>query len=302
MNLGNSLSKKLGVIMTNIELGIIGGSGLYGMADLTDINEIDVNTPFGKPSDSLIIGTLHGRRVVFLPRHGRGHVLTPSEVPYKANIYALKDLGVKYIISVSACGSLREDFAPGDVVVPDQLIDFTKNRDRSFFEKGLVAHISPAPPFSAELNQVIIDSIRQFDARIHTNGSFITIEGPRFSTKGESLLFRQWGMDIIGMTTSPEAFLAMEAEIAYSVMAHVTDYDMWHESEEPVTVEMVIRILQQNTTLAQQALSFLIKNMDHWAAEMPAHHALRDALITNRDLIPNQLKKDLGPIVAKYLG
>ncbi len=287
--------------MTKIELGIVGGSGLYGMAELTEIEEVDVNTPFGKPSDSLIIGTLHGHRVVFLPRHGRGHLLTPTEVPYKANIFALKELGVKYIISVSACGSLREDFAPGDIVVPDQLIDFTKNRDRSFFGNGLVAHVSPAHPFSAELNQVIIESVRQFNGPIHTGSSFITIEGPRFSTKGESMLFRQWGMDIIGMTTSPEAFLAREAEIAYSVMAHVTDYDVWHESEKPVTVEMVIRILQQNTELAQQALSHMIKTMDHWATEMPAHHALRDALITNRDLVPEKLKEELRPIVAKYL-
>lgn len=287
--------------MSEIELGIIGGSGLYGMSELTDIKEIEITTPFGSPSDLLIVGTLHGRRIVFLPRHGHGHVLTPSDIPYRANIFALKKLGVKYIISVSACGSLREEFAPGYVIVPDQLIDFTKNRARSFFESGLVIHISPANPFSLQLSKVIFDSVRHFTDTVQYGGNFITIEGPRFSTKGESNLFRSWGMDIIGMTTSPEAFLAAEAEIAYAVMAHVTDYDVWHENEEPVTVEMVIRILQQNTNLAQMALSHIVETMDEWADNMPEQNSLRDAWITDRRLIPDQVKKDLELIVGKYL-
>jgi 5'-methylthioadenosine phosphorylase len=287
--------------MKNIELGIIGGSGLYGMAGLSDIEEIMVSTPFGDPSDAIIAGTLHDRRVAFLPRHGRGHFLTPSEVPYRANIYALKSLGVRYIIAVSACGSLREDFAPGHIVIPDQIVDFTKNRERSFFNNGLVSHLSPAHPFSAELGRALASVVGKFTDSLHEGGTFITIEGPRFSTQGESNLFRQWGMSIIGMTTSPEAFLAAEAEIAYAVMAHVTDYDVWHEDEEPVTVEMVIRVLQRNTQLAQLAITQLVKQMDEWAVEMAAHQAMNDALITDRDHISAQTRKDLGPIVGRYL-
>ena len=288
--------------MTTIELGIIGGSGLYGMAGLSDIEEIRVTTPFGYPSDAIIVGSLHGRRIAFLARHGRGHLLTPSEVPYRANIYALKKLGVKYIVAVSACGSLREDYAPGHIVIPDQLIDFTKNRERSFFGKGLVAHVSPAHPFSAELGSVVAKAVRAFTAAVHEGGSFITIEGPRFSTKGESDLYRQWGMSIIGMTTSPEAFLAAEAEMAYAVMAHVTDYDVWHADEDPVTVEMVIRVLQRNTELAQSAIALMAEQMAEWAVEMPAHQCMGDALITDRDSIPGQVKEDLALIVGRYLG
>lgn len=288
--------------MSNIELGIIGGSGLYNMDDLTDVEEKQMSTPFGMPSDIITIGTLHDKRVAFLPRHGRGHLLTPSEVPYRANIYALKQLGVKYIISVSACGSLREDFAPGNIVIPDQIYDNTKGkRDHTFFGNKLVAHISVAEPFSAELSAALSQSARQANGTVHDGGTFITIEGPRFSTKGESNLFRQWGMDIVGMTASPEAFLAAEAEIAYACMAHVTDYDVWHESEEPVTVEMVIKVLMQNTTLAQHTISHLVQNMDSWAGDFPVHHALRDALITDRRKIPESTKVDLAPLVGKYL-
>jgi len=287
--------------MIDIELGIIGGSGLYGMDGLSDIEEIKVTTPFGDPSDALIVGTLHGRRVAFLPRHGRGHLLTPTEVPYRANIYALKKLGVKYIVAVSACGSLREDYAPGHIVIPDQIVDFTKNRERSFFGNGLVAHLSPAHPFSSELGQVLAKAVGELSEHVHEGGSFITIEGPRFSTQGESNLYRQWGMSIIGMTTSPEAFLAAEAEIAYTVMAHVTDYDVWHEDEGPVTVEMVIRVLQRNTQLAQLAISKMAEHMDEWAVEMPAHYGMNDALITDRGRIPVQVKSDLGLIAGRYL-
>lgn len=288
--------------MAICELAIIGGSGLYDMADLTDIESIRVVTPFGDPSDIITIGNLHGRKVAFLPRHGRGHVLTPSEVPYRANIFALKSLGVRYIISVSACGSLREDFAPGDIVIPDQLVDFTKGvRDRSFFGQGLVAHITVPDPFSPELSDALAQSVTTAGGTVHRNGTFVTVEGPRFSTRGESELFRQWGMSIIGMTTSPEAFLAAEAEIAYACMAHVTDYDCWHESEAPVTVEMVIRILMNNTQLAQAAIRDLVGRMDEWATEFPVHHALRDALITDRSRIPSEVRETLIPIVGKYL-
>ena len=287
--------------MSEIELAVIGGSGLYNMASLTDIEELKIDTPFGSPSDTIMVGTLYGRRVAFLPRHGRGHILNPSEVPYRANIFALKTLGVRYIISVSACGSLREDYAPGHIVIPDQLFDHTKGRASSFFEKGLVVHISMAHPFSPEMNQVIAQSCRAAGGTVHEGGTFITMEGPRFSTKGESNLYRQWGMSIIGMTTSPEAFLAAEAEIAYGVLAHVTDYDVWHESEAPVTVEMVLRTMRHNTKIAQNTISHLVQTMAEWAGDFPAHHALNDAIITNPDHISAERKQALAPLVGKYL-
>lgn len=284
----------------NIEIAVIGGSGLYGMDELTDIEELRLTTPFGDPSDALIIGTLHGERVAFLPRHGRGHTLTPTEVPYRANIYALKKVGVKYIISVSACGSLREDYEPGHIVIPNQLFDFTKNRESSFFGNGLVAHLSPAYPFSAELSAALASAASAAGGLMHEGGTFITIEGPRFSTKAESDLFRNWGMSIVGMTTSPEAFLAAEAEMAYAVMAHVTDYDVWHEN--PVTVEMVIRVLKHNTAVAREALSKLIAAKSNWAGSMAAHDGLQDALITAEDQIPLATRENMSPITGKYLG
>lgn len=287
--------------MSDIELAIIGGSGLYNMDGLTDIEELDVTTPFGKPSDVVTVGTLHGRRVAFLPRHGRGHVLSPSEVPYQANAFALKSLGVRYVVAVSACGSLREDYAPGHIVIPDQLYDNTKKRETSFFGDGLVAHISVAHPFSPELNQALAEAVNAAGGTLHRGGTFITIEGPRFSTIGESNAFRQWGMSIIGMTTSPEAYLAAEAEMAYACMAHVTDYDSWHESEEPVTVEMVIKTLLGNTKLAQSAISELVKAMGSWEGDFPVHSGLRDALITDRAKIPPHLIRELAPLVSKYL-
>lgn len=287
--------------MTSVELAVFGGSGLYQMDGLDDVDRLQVETPFGSPSDEIIVGTLHGRRVAFLPRHGRGHVLTPGEVPYRANVFAMKTLGVKYIVSVSACGSLREDYEPGHVVIPEQLFDFTRHRESSFFGQGLVAHASVADPFSAELSAALAGAVREAGGTVHEGGTFITIEGPRFSSKGESHTYRQWGMSIIGMTTSPEAFLAAEAEIAYSVMAHVTDYDVWHESEEPVTVEAVVRTLQKNTTLAQNAVSRLVQNMSAWEGDFRAHHGLRDAIITSADHIPAETREQLAPLVDKYL-
>lgn len=287
--------------METVNIGIIGGSGLYQMAGLTNVEEIDIDTPFGKPSDKLTLGTLHDQRVAFIPRHGRGHLITPSEVPYRANIYALKQLGVKYIVSVSACGSLREHISPGQIVIPDQIFDNTKGmRQRSFFGQGLVAHVGVADPYTAEFNNILVKYVKRAGGTVHEGGTFITIEGPRFSTKGESNVFRQWGMDIIGMTASPEAFLAREAEIAYSCMAHVTDYDVWHESEDVVTVEKVIRILQQNTTIAQEAIRLLVKDYAEWAAEWAVHSALKDALITDPTKIPANMLSALDPIVGKY--
>lgn len=287
--------------MADVELAVIGGSGLYNMPDLEDVETLQISTPFGDPSDDIVVGTLYGRPVAFLPRHGLGHVLTPTEVPYRANIFALKTLGVRYIISVSACGSLREDFEPGHVVIPDQLFDHTRRRASTFFGRGLVAHVSVADPFCSELSSALASAVRAAGGAVHEGGNFITIEGPRFSSKGESNTYRQWGMSIIGMTTSPEAFLAVEAEIAYTVMAHVTDYDVWHESEEPVTVETVIRILQRNTALAQRAIDHLARTMDDWAGDFAAHHALRDAIITDRAEIPAGVREELAPLVSKYL-
>ncbi len=284
-----------------IKIGVIGGSGLYQMEGLTDVEEVEVSTPFGKPSDVLVVGKVEGTPVAFLPRHGRGHVHTPSEVPYRANVYALKKLGVERIIGVSACGSLREHLAPGEIVVPDQLFDFTKDRQRSFFGEGLVAHVSVAEPFCQALSAKLADALASAGGTVHRGGTFITIEGPRFSTKAESQVFRSWGMDIIGMTSSPEAYLAREAGICYGVMAHVTDYDVWHEAEETVTVEMVIRRLQANLALAQQALKRLIPGL---AAEPPACDCagtLKDALITTRDQIPEETRKRLALLTEPYL-
>ncbi|MDT8305412.1 MAG: S-methyl-5'-thioadenosine phosphorylase [Anaerolineae bacterium] len=287
--------------MSSVELAVIGGSGLYDMAGLQDVETVMPETPFGPPSDTIMIGSLYGRRVAFLPRHGRGHVLTPSEVPYRANIFALKKLGTRYLISVSACGSLREDYAPGHIVIPDQLFDMTRNRERSFFGNGLAAHVSVADPFSPDLSAALADAVRAAGGAVHEGGTFITIEGPRFSTRAESNTYRQWGMSLIGMTTSPEAFLAAEAEMAYAVMAHVTDYDVWHESESPVTVEMVIRTLQHNTAIAQAAIGEMAKRMADWEGDMPVHHALRDALITSHDNIDASTRARLAPLVGRYL-
>ena len=287
---------------THIEFAVIGGSGLYNMPSLTDVTEIHTDTPFGKTSDAIITGSLHGKKIAFLPRHGRGHVLNPGEVPYRANIYALKSLGVKYIVAVSACGSLREDLSPGHVVIPDQIYDYTKGgRAASFFDNGLIAHISLAGPFSPELSKVLTNCVQKAGGTYHAGGTYITIEGPRFSTKAESNLFRRWGMSIIGMTTSPEAFLAAEAEIAYACMAHVTDYDVWHESEEDVTVEMVIKVLQNNTALAQKTISLMVEGMDEWGGNFAAHHGMKNALITDPSAISDTAKSRLNLLIGKYL-
>jgi 5'-methylthioadenosine phosphorylase len=286
-----------------VKIAVIGGSGLYQMKGLTDVQERRISTPFGDPSDALIIGTLSGARVAFLPRHARGHRLTPTEVPYRANIYALKSLGVEQVISVSACGSLREHLHPGEVVIPSQLVDFTKKRDMTFFGRGLVAHIGVADPFCPHLSALLADATAAEGGTVHRGGRFITIEGPRFSTKGESHLYRAWGLDIIGMTTSPEAFLACEAEMCYAVMAHVTDYDVWHEEEEPVNVEALIATLNQNTALAQRVIASVVESLQQAREEQTCEcrGALGAALITQRNLIPSELIAELGPIVSKYL-
>ncbi len=283
-----------------VTLAIIGGSGLYAMAGLGDAREYNIDTPFGNTSAPIVVGTLEGQRAAFLARHGIGHHITPTEVPYRANIYALKSLGVERIISISACGSLQEEFAPGHIVIPDQIYDNTHGRARSFFGEGFVAHISVAEPFCPDLSSQLEAAVRSAGGVTHRGGSFITIEGPRFSTKAESNTYRSWGMSIVGMTASPEAFLAREAEICYATMAHVTDYDVWHVSEAPVTVEMVIQTLTKNTAIAQEAVRHLAGTLDH-ERRCDCGHALATALITHKDAIPAVTRRKLDLLVNKYL-
>jgi 5'-methylthioadenosine phosphorylase len=262
-------------------LAVIGGSGLYDMAGLKDRSTFDPVTPFGKTSAPVILGSLEGKQIAFLARHGIGHTLNPGEINYKANIYALKMLGIRKIVSISACGSLREDYSPGNIVIPDQLIDFTRLRKRTFFEDGCVAHISSANPYCSN------------------SGTLITIEGPRFSTRAESNLFRSWGMSIIGMTACPEAFLAREAEMCYITIAHVTDYDVWHISEEPVNVDMVIRTLHKNTQLAQESIRNILTDprLDDDCEDL---HSLENAVITQPDAISIEAKERLDLFLSKY--
>jgi 5'-methylthioadenosine phosphorylase len=284
----------------NPVLGVIGGSGLYHFDGLTDVETREVETPFGKPSAPITVGTLSGKRVAFLARHGIGHSISPTEVNYRANIFALKAIGVRQVVSISACGSLREDFAPGHIVIPDQLFDFTKSRERSFFGGGMVAHIGAAEPFCKDLATQVFTAVNISGGIVHQGGTLITIEGPRFSTRAESNVFRAWGMSIIGMTASPEAFLAREAELCYATMAHVTDYDVWHITEEPVSVDMVIRTLMQNTALAQQAIRLLVEGLSD-DPDCACHHALKDAIITQRDHISQESAKKLDLLVGKYI-
>ena len=285
----------------SIRIGVIGGSGLYDIDGLSDTQELNVSTPFGMPSDSIMVGTLEGVRVAFVARHGRGHCITPTEINARANIFALKTLGVEQIVAVSACGSLRSHIRPGDIVVPDQLFDFTKKREYSFFGRGLVAHIGVADPFCARLSSILISAVREAGGTAHDAGCYITIEGPRFSTKAESRVYQSWGMDLIGMTTSPEAFLAREAEICYAVMGHVTDYDVWHETEDPVSVSGVLETLAKNTRLAQDALRILVRELAASGRNCECDSALAVALITNPQVVPQHLKNELHPLVGKYL-
>lgn len=284
----------------SIKLAVIGGSGLYEIPGLQNARELAIDTPFGQTSAPIVSGTLEGAPVAFLARHGIGHHLTPTEVPYQANIFALKSIGVERIVSISACGSLSAEFAPGHIVIPDQLYDNTRLRPRSFFGEGLVAHASVADPFCGDLSTQVESAAREAGGVVHKGGAFITIEGPRFSTRAESNTFRAWGMSIIGMTASPEAFLAREAEICYATMAHVTDYDVWHVSEEPVTVEMVIQTLRQNTSLAQEAIRIIARKFTG-ARNCDCERALATALITHKDAIPAETRKKLDLLAHKYL-
>jgi 5'-methylthioadenosine phosphorylase len=283
-----------------IAFAVIGGSGLYSMPGLDDVKEMDLDTPFGRPSASVLIGSVGEKRIAFLARHGIGHHISPTEVNYRANIYALKSLGVHRIVSISACGSLREDYAPGQLVIPDQIFDFTHLRARSFYENGVVAHISTANPFCSDWSKLVYESVQKTGTHVHLGGSLITIEGPRFSTKAESNIYRSWGLSIIGMTASPEAFLAREAEICYATMAHVTDYDVWHENIEPVTVEMVIRTLNQNTSTAQNAIRELATSWSE-RADCSCNSSMAAAVITDPNAISPENREKYELMIGKYL-
>jgi 5'-methylthioadenosine phosphorylase len=286
--------------MDNVRIGIVGGSGLYDMAELTERSEVSVETPFGDPSGPYLLGTLRGKRVAFLARHGAGHKLSPSELNFRANVFGFKTLGVEYILSASAVGSLKHEYKPLDIVVPDQFFDRTKGRVSTFFGGGLVAHVSFAHPFCAHLSRVAHQSGQQAGATIHKGGTYVCMEGPQFSTLAESKLYRSWGMDIIGMTNLQEAKLAREAEICYTTLALVTDYDCWHPDHDSVTVDMIIANLTQNAKTAQAIVANAVERLPY-ERTCECATALKYALITRPDAIPEQVKKDLAPLVGKYL-
>ena len=286
--------------MKDIKIGVIGGSGLYEMETLTNVEEIAVDTPFGAPSDRYIVGTLEGVRVAFLPRHGRGHRFSPSELNFRANIYGFKTLGVEHIISVSAVGSLKEHIHPLNVVIPDQFFDRTRGRVSTFFGDGLVAHVAFADPVCPCLSDLLYQATVEQGATAHKGGTYLCMEGPAFSTRAESNVYRQWGMDIIGMTNLQEAKLAREAEICYATMAMVTDYDCWHETEEDVTVEAIIANLNKNAALAKQVIQAVVPRIAGERACICAS-ALKYALITNPAVIPAATRQKLDLLVGKYL-
>jgi len=283
-----------------VHIGIIGGSGLYDMADVTDRTEIKLTTPFGDPSGPYLLGTLRGKRVAFLARHGAGHRLLPSELNFRANIFGMKMLGVEYILSASAVGSLKEEYKPLDIVIPDQFIDRTRGRTSTFFGRGLAAHVGFAHPFCRILSRLVSSSGQDSGAVVHTGGTYVCMEGPQFSTLAESKLYRSWGADIIGMTNLQEAKLAREAEICYTTIALVTDYDCWHPDHDSVTVEMVIANLMQNAKTAQHIIAKAVEALPY-ERTCECASALKYALITRPDAIPAQTRQELAPLVSKYL-
>lgn len=286
--------------MNKAKVGIIGGTGLYQIDGMTDVQEIDITTPFGSPSDSIVIGNLDGVSMAFLPRHGKGHHISPTELPSRANIYALKLLGVQCIIAVNSCGSFKMELAPGHLLIPDQIIDRTKNRENSFFSEGLIAHIAFAEPFCPVLSEILYQAAQDAETMVHKGGTCVVMEGPAFSTRAESRLYRSWGADIIGMTTLPEAKLAREAEICYATIACITDYDSWHEHTERVTAEKIIEVLHHNIDIAKKIIGLAATRIsDERNCECTS--ALGTALITKTEHIPIQLKTDLEPIIGKYI-
>jgi 5'-methylthioadenosine phosphorylase len=286
--------------VTEPKVAFIGGSGLYDMEGLAHREEIEVQTPFGSPSDRILIGTLENNRVAFLPRHGRGHGISPTEIPVRANVYALKSVGVERIVSVSAVGSLKEEMRPLDIVIPDQLIDRTRSRVSTFFEDGIVAHVGFADPFCPVLRASIAEAARSQEAMTHVGGTYVVIEGPQFSTRAESELYRSWGASVVGMTALPEAKLAREAEICYSTMAFVTDYDCWHESEETVSVELVVSNLLKNVAASQEVIRELVPRIPT-VRDCACASALRGAIITSPERIPDGVKNRLSALLDRYL-
>lgn len=286
--------------MAEAKVGIIGGTGLYDIEGMTDIREVLVKTPFGEPSHAIVVGTLEGVGLAFLPRHGKGHRISPSELPSRANIYAMKSLGVERIISVNAVGSLKEEIHVLDLVVPDQIIDRTKTRVSTFFGGGLVGHIAFAEPFCPVLSQILYHIAQETGVRAHQGGTYVAMEGPQFSTRAESELYRSWGGDIIGMTVMPEAKLAREAEICYASLSLVTDYDCWHDTHESVTPQMILANLHQNVETAKQILGLAVTQLPE-TRDCPCASALETALITSAEHIPGQLKADLEPLLRKYM-
>jgi 5'-methylthioadenosine phosphorylase len=287
--------------LSEASIGIIGGSGLYEMDGFRGAREIALDTPFGKPSDAFVVGTLEGRRVAFLARHARGHRILPSELNFRANIWGLKSLGVERILSVSAVGSLKERYAPTHMVIPDQFVDRTTQRASTFFGRGLVGHVAFAHPFCAVLSGVMAAACREAGATHHVGGTYVCMEGPQFSTFAESSLYRSWGMDVIGMTNLQEAKLAREAEICYVTLAMVTDYDCWHPGHDSVTVEQVVAVLGQNSAMAQSVLKSAVRGVPEGPRDCPCARALQNALMTAPELVPEQTKRDLAPIIGKYL-
>ena len=282
-------------------IGVIGGSGLYEIEGLTDIEEVSLETPFGVPSDAFITGTLDGVKMVFLPRHGRGHRYLPSEVPYRANIFGMKKLGVQRIISVSAVGSMKEEIVPGHIVIPDQFFDRTQGqRASTFFGQGVVGHVQFADPVCADLSRVLYEAAQRAGATVHKGGTYICIEGPNFSTRAESTIYRSWGVDVIGMTNIPEARLAREAEICYGTVALATDYDCWHDSHDDVSVEAVLEIIKQNVATARQIIKQSVRALGHEPG-CNCSSALQYAIMTERSQVPGQVRQDLAPIIGKYL-
>ncbi|MCL0070447.1 S-methyl-5'-thioadenosine phosphorylase [Dehalococcoidia bacterium] len=286
--------------MPEVKLGVIGGTGLYEIEGLRDVEEVKVKTPFGDPSDSIITGTLEGTGIAFLPRHGRGHRINPTELPSRANIYALKSLGVEWIISINSAGSLREELEPRHLVIPDQLIDRTRNRVNSFFGNGLVVHIAFAEPFCQTLSEILHQAARDAGATVHKGGTFIAMEGPQFSTRAESRLYRSWGASIVGMTVLPEAKLAREAEMCYASLACITDYDCWHDEKEPVTVETILAILAENISTAKEIIKIASPRIPS-RRDCECAHALRTGMVTPPGLIPERMKEELAVLIGRYL-
>jgi 5'-methylthioadenosine phosphorylase len=279
---------------------VIGGSGLYEMEGLTRIKTVKMTTPFGKPSDDYLVGTLHGKRVAFLPRHGRGHRILPSDINYRANIYGMKKLGVERIISVSAVGSMKEEIKPGDIVVPDQFYDHTKHRRSTFFGNGVVAHVGMADPVCADLGRILGEAGAMVGATVHRGGAYLCMEGPQFSTRAESLTYRSWNVDVIGMTNATEAKLAREAELCYSTIALATDYDCWHHSEEAVTVEAVLAVMKHNVETSKAMIREAVRMLSG-PRVCGCGEALRNSIMTPEKLMPAKTKKDLALLIGKYM-